>query len=142
MDIAIIPKALLYRLGGDPEGCIHLNVLLSHLLLLIGAALAICFSVDLSVVPHVCLFDKLFGIPCPGCGLTRSLFALFVGDIHYAWTLNPAGPMLGTCLVAQLPLRIMALRMENWSRRAFGLSRIMTTGILITLFVNWIYQII
>lgn len=142
MDIAIIPNVLLYRFEADPERRIHLNVLLSHLLLLIPAAIVICLSMDLSIIPHVCLFHQLFGIPCPGCGITRSLLALFVGDIHRAWILNPAGPFLGMSLVAQVLLRIQALRMERWSMRAFGLSRAMTIGVLIILIVNWLYQII
>ena len=142
MDIAIIPNTLLYRLEADPERRIHLNVLLSHLLLLVVAAIVICLSIDLSIIPHVCLFHQLFGIPCPGCGITLSLLAFFVGDFHHAWIQNPAGPILGASLVAQVPLRGLALRSANWSRRAFRLSRLMTTAVLVILIMNWIHQII
>jgi len=142
MDIAIIPNGLLHRFEADPERRIHMNVLLSLLLLLIVATMILCLSADLSIIPHVCLFHQFFGIPCPGCGITRSLLSLLVGDIHRAWILNPAGPFLGMSLVAQVPLRIKALRVERWSRRAFRQSRAMTIGVLIILIVNWSYQII
>jgi len=141
MDIAIIPRGLLDRFDADPERRVHLNVLLSHLLLLIVTALVICLSIDLSIVPHVCLFHWLIGIPCPGCGITRSVLAFFVGDCHRALILNPAGPFLGASLVAQVPLRFLALRGPLLSRRTFQLSRVTTAGILVVLIVNWIHQI-
>ena len=141
MDIAIIPTIVLSRFDADPERHVHLNVLLSHILLLLMATLLVRFSLDLSVIPHVCLFNKLFGIPCPGCGITRSLLACFVGDFGRAWLQNPAGPILAASLVAQVPLRVLALRGKLWSRRVFCSSRAMATGILIILIVNWINQI-
>ncbi|RMH23915.1 MAG: DUF2752 domain-containing protein [Candidatus Hydrogenedentota bacterium] len=141
MDIAIIPNAVISPLVADPERRIHWNVLLSHLLVLIVAAMVSCFSIGVSAVPHVCIFRYLFGTPCPGCGITRSFFALFAGDIYRAWMLNPAGPILGVYIVVQIPLRIMALRLESWSRRTFRLSRVLTTGLLIFMFVNWVNHI-
>ena len=142
MDIAIIPRSLLERFNVNPEMRIHLNVLMSHLLLLFVTTMVICLSIDLSILPHVCLFHHLFGISCPGCGITRSLLSFFVGDFHHAWIQNPAGPILGASLVAQVPLRGLALCRAHWSRRSFLLSRLMTTGVLIILIVSWIHQII
>lgn len=36
-----------------------------------------------------CLFHRLTGWDCPGCGATRSTFALLKGDFLAAWKLNP-----------------------------------------------------
>jgi hypothetical protein len=141
MDIAIIPRKFLERFDSDPARRIHLNVLMSHLLFFLVATMVVCLSIDLSIIPHVCLSQEVFGIPCPGCGITSSLLACFVGDFNNAWIQNPAGPIIGVGLVAQVPLRVLALRGANWSRRAFRVSRIMATSIVIVLIVNWIHQI-
>lgn len=36
-----------------------------------------------------CIFKKLFGITCPGCGMTRAYLSLFKGDIKSAFEFNP-----------------------------------------------------
>jgi hypothetical protein len=43
---------------------------------LVGAALAFVF-----LGPPVCPTALFFGIPCPGCGLTRATLALLQGDV-------------------------------------------------------------
>jgi len=37
----------------------------------------------------VCLFHKLTGLYCPGCGSGRALHQLVHGNIAAAWRLNP-----------------------------------------------------
>lgn len=36
-----------------------------------------------------CPFLTLTGIPCPGCGMTRSCLALVHGDLALAWSYHP-----------------------------------------------------
>ena len=138
MDIAIIPRALLDRLETDPERRMHLNVLLSHVLLFIGAALLVRVPNGLAMVPHVCLVQSLFGIPCPGCGITRSVLAFLGGDVGGALTLNPVGPVLLVVFAIQVPLRSLALRGARWSRCVLSTSRATTIGVLIVLIGNWL----
>jgi hypothetical protein len=38
-----------------------------------------------------CLFRLAFGIDCPGCGITRSVLALFSGHLFESWQLHRAG---------------------------------------------------
>ncbi len=40
-------------------------------------------------VQPFCLFKKVTGIPCPGCGCTRSLSFLMQGDWRRSWNYNP-----------------------------------------------------
>lgn len=40
-------------------------------------------------VQPFCLFKKVTGIPCPGCGCTRSLGFLMQGDWEHSWNYNP-----------------------------------------------------
>ena len=41
-----------------------------------------------------CWFKEHFGIPCPTCGMTRSVILMLHGDFYNAFQLNPAGPFL------------------------------------------------
>src|SRR5688572_15347237 len=42
-------------------------------------------------LPPLCTSRLLFGIECPGCGLTRSFVALSSGDFASAWHYNRVG---------------------------------------------------
>lgn len=48
----------------------------------------------------VCLFHRLTALPCPGCGLTRSVGALLRLDPTAAWSWNPAGFLVLPLLLA------------------------------------------
>lgn len=37
----------------------------------------------------VCLVKNVFGIPCPGCGMTRAFISLFKGNIKQAFYFHP-----------------------------------------------------
>jgi len=41
----------------------------------------------------VCLFKQRFGLPCPTCGMTRSVVLTLHGKAGTAWQLNPGGPI-------------------------------------------------
>jgi hypothetical protein len=44
--------------------------------------------------PPFCPTALLFGIPCPGCGLTRATVAMLQGDFGAALHLHPLSPVL------------------------------------------------
>ena len=41
-----------------------------------------------------CPVAELFGVPCPGCGLTRAALALAAGDLEGAVGMHPLAPVL------------------------------------------------
>ena len=45
-------------------------------------------------VPSVCPFFNLTGLPCPGCGLTRSFVSVGHGHVREAFAWHPLGPLL------------------------------------------------
>ncbi len=47
-----------------------------------------------------CPFKYLTGVPCPGCGTTRSVISLVHGDLHRALFYNPLGLLI--CLFCSL----------------------------------------
>ncbi|MBI2895508.1 MAG: DUF2752 domain-containing protein [Deltaproteobacteria bacterium] len=57
------------------------------------AAVALAFAAPLTTGPVLCGFRRMFGIPCPGCGLTRSLVSLVHLDLRAAFTVHPVGPI-------------------------------------------------
>lgn len=50
--------------------------------------------------PELCVFRRLTGLPCPGCGLTRSWVMAAHGDIDRAFAFNVFGPLLLAIAVA------------------------------------------
>jgi len=41
-----------------------------------------------------CAFKQQFGVPCPNCGMTRSVLLTLHGHAGQAWEINPAGPLV------------------------------------------------
>ena len=64
--------------------------------------------------PVLCPFRCLTGLPCPGCGLTRSFCAMAQGDFTQAFAFHLFGPILMLALVVGIPL----LLVEGLTRRA------------------------
>lgn len=59
-----------------------------------------------------CSFREHFGVPCPNCGMTRSVLMSLHGDVSGAFSLNPTGPLLvlGTVLFAAAMFLLMYLQ--------------------------------
>ncbi len=51
-----------------------------------------------------CAVKQLLGVPCPGCGITRSIAALLAGSPTTALEFNAAGPFVVTFFFIQLAL--------------------------------------
>lgn len=47
-----------------------------------------------------CWFQLAFGVPCPNCGMTRSMILFLHGAAGEALKLNPAGPLLVIAMLA------------------------------------------
>jgi hypothetical protein len=60
---------------------------------------------------ELCWFKAWTGLPCPGCGMTRSGSSLLHGDLLHAWNYNPFGLLIapiifGMGLLAILPKQV------------------------------------
>lgn len=56
--------------------------------------------------PQLCIFKIMSGIPCPGCGLTRSVVLLMHGDVSGSLFFHPLGVVfvLGAMVLAAVDL--------------------------------------
>jgi hypothetical protein len=60
-------------------------------------------------LPELCMMRRMWGIDCPGCGITRCFIALAHGDAASAWSYNPAGLWLFAIMAFQIPFRTYQL---------------------------------
>ncbi len=76
--------------------------------LICGAVLALSLALPLPNdgtilgLPSLCPFHNVTGVPCPGCGLTRSFVCLAHGQIAAAFEFHPLGPLLFAGAVASV----------------------------------------
>jgi hypothetical protein len=89
-------------------------------------------------LPETCVCRTALGIPCPGCGLTRSFVHLAHGRWVQSWHAHHLGWLLAGALLFQLPYRFAALwwparrLLGERFRRSFG-------PLLIALLIaNWL----
>jgi hypothetical protein len=97
-----------------------------------------------------CWFRDHFGIPCPTCGMTRSVLLSLQGQFTEAARLNPAGPLLVVGLVA-LSLSLIFLmfyRQGHASLAAGAVHRRIRIGasvygslLVVVLFAHWVGEI-
>lgn len=88
----------------------------------------------------ICAWREITGLPCAGCGGTRSLGLLLSGDWPAAWRLNP-GAVAGAFALALLTIYaavILILRREPWRPRLPGWRWWVAGGLT----ANWLYLLL
>ena len=79
-------------------------ILLSFLMRSVGESLVFLPWSSLPM-PESCAAKQLFGISCPGCGLTRAFIAISHGNWDRAWFFNPASFLVYLFVIVQIPWR-------------------------------------
>jgi hypothetical protein len=66
----------------------------------------------------VCGFHARFGVPCPGCGITRGVAFAVHGDLARAWRFYPAAALgvVGVALLATSLFALAALECRSTGR--------------------------
>lgn len=91
-------------------------------------------------LPDVCIFQNLTGLPCPGCGLTRSMTAVLHGDLSSSWTYHRLGLITLAYIILQLLTNVLFLTISNWREKLQTAGKYLNRGILflgVLFFVNW-----
>ncbi len=91
-------------------------------------------------LPTLCGSRALFGIECPGCGLTRSFLALAAGDLTASLGYHRLGWLLALAVVLQIPYRLFCLRELRTSRPTRTLPIWFGNFLLAALVINWLVK--
>jgi len=110
-----------------------------------GAALLQLLLTLIGVPGWTCPVFHTFGIPCPGCGMTRATVFLFRGNLKEAMTLHAFAPLF---LVALMLIGFATLgprpQIERMIARTEALERYtgITTLLLGGLIVYWVARLL
>lgn len=85
--------------------------------------------------PVLCPFRALTGLPCPGCGLTRSWVYLMHGDIGSSLASNWFGPVL---IVAIVLLAVVSVRARLARKRPADLDKLVKSPVVLGLFALFV----
>jgi len=143
MEISIIPRWILKYLSTDFLRQNDISILLSNLIL-IGTFILFKNSVVdfLNEIPHFCLIDRLLGVECPVCGITRGFCELSNGNLSKAFTLNSSTFPVALFFILQIPLRIFSLLNRHLRLKINFWSKYLSNTILVLIMVVWITKLL
>ena len=89
-------------------------------------------------LPHSCTMYRVWGVKCPGCGLTRSFIRLAKGDVAGSFHSHHLGWAMALLVGVQIPYRAACLwrpAHKSWKRY---FPRWAALTFLAAMFVNWV----
>jgi hypothetical protein len=93
-------------------------------------------------LPQACFSRLVLGVPCPGCGLTRSFVHLADGQFARAWQTNRVGLLLAGAVMFQFPYRLLAILSRDRWRLHERIAHAFVAVIAVLLIGNWILRLI
>ncbi len=84
-----------------------------------------------------CLFKHIFDYPCPSCGLTRSIFSFFHGDLSGSFFYNSLGPFLSFLFIIW-SFDILLNSRSIWQK----FLKVTQTSVVIMLVGVWIIEFV
>lgn len=131
----------------------------THLVILIGSLIVVALAMSMSIqgqekvalpgmgssLPELCHMKRVFRVPCPGCGLTRSFISMGHFDLFAAASYNVVGIPLFMLTLVQIPYRAYWLLKRDPRRMPFSALRL--EGGLMILFsvllvVQWVIRMV
>ena len=96
-------------------------------------------------VPHTCIFKNLTGLPCPGCGLSRSMVEAAHGNLIQSFQYHRLGLLTLIYVLVQFLYRIGAILAPALTIRILGPEKYINCGLVVlaALFLlNWFYVLV
>lgn len=96
-------------------------------------------------IPDMCILRITTGVPCPGCGLSRSLVAAMHGDLRRSFAYHRLGFLTLVYVFLQFVCRLAIFVIPKWQARLIRYGKFLNQGIIVLaiLFgINWITTLI
>ena len=119
-----------------------LTVVIAAFLLDVGAEERVYVrGCSTAYLPPLCGSRDLFGVDCPGCGLTRSIVYLAHGKYRNSFEMHRLGWLFAVAILLQFPYRIVCLLRPNKNPVSLPLRRATANVLIIALVLNWVLQL-
>lgn len=142
MEIAFIPNWIIKYISHKCLRQNDFNLLISNSIIVLSFfILKNSLIDDLGHFPHFCLIDKLAGIECPVCGMTRGLCEISKGNINNAYLLNSMSILVAFFFIIQIPLRIISLLKEHTTSVINYISAHFSRIIITLILLKWIINL-
>jgi Protein of unknown function (DUF2752) len=93
-------------------------------------------------LPQTCASRSLFGVRCPGCGLTRSVIHFAEGDWRASWQSHRLGGLMAVLIALQIPYRLLALRRPDRPLLPVRLQIFFGSALIALLIGNWLVDLV
>ena len=148
-----------YQDGQRPVTPSKIQCLTPHLVILAVCFLILLFSILLTPsespdgplyignfpVPHTCIFKNLTGLPCSGCGLSRSMVEAAHGNLKQSFHYHRLGLLTLVYVLVQFIYRIGAITVPALAVRILGPEKYINRGLIVLaalFFLNWVFLIL
>ena len=93
-------------------------------------------------LPGLCMSREIFGISCPGCGLTRSFVYLVHGQIEASYRAHRVGPLFAILIALQLPYRLWSLCWSQYRWPFVTCWNWIAISLIVILVLNWLNNLL
>lgn len=96
-------------------------------------------------LPDVCIFKGITGLPCPGCGLTRSIVTAMHGDLDKSFAYHRIGLLTLAYIFLQFVFNLGLLMTPIRQTRIARYGKFLNLGIIILgilFMLNWIFTLL
>lgn len=95
--------------------------------------------------PNICIFRATTGLPCPGCGLTRSIVAAAHGHLAASFSHHRLGILTLIYVILQFVFNLCYLSIPKLRKPLSRYIKLLHKGIIllaVLFFLNWILTLI
>ncbi len=95
--------------------------------------------------PNICIFRATTGLPCPGCGLTRSIVAAAHGQLAVSFSHHRLGLLTLIYVFLQFVFNLCYLSISKWREPLSRYIKLLHKGIIflaVLFFLNWLLTLI